>query len=321
MRASLDTARAKAIVHVAKHPPFAFARGRRIPEFAGKSTAVEKRPRRMFRHPSNDPGTGALDTQPRSLTTEEVVVLRRSLARGSLLGLAALLLLPGAADGAGRSTHLAGRRRAEPHVGARGDRARDVHAGGLRLPGDRLLPREERRHRDREDPRQLLDRLDRVVGRRLRARLRRRGQDHRRLGVLLLDRRHASTAVSVEGEINGATTAFMVFQFMFCAVSLAIVWGTTLERIKFAAYVIYAIVFAARDLPARRALDLRRRLPVGDRRRRAGLRRLDRGPPHRRDRRARGAAAARPAPRASTARTASRGRSRGTRCRSSASAS
>ena len=37
----------------------------------------------------------------------------------------------------------------------------------------------------------------------------------------------------------------MLFQFMFCAVSLAIVWGTTLERIKFSAYVIYAIVFAA----------------------------------------------------------------------------
>jgi Amt family ammonium transporter len=49
----------------------------------------------------------------------------------------------------------------------------------------------------------------------------------------------------VEGEIGGSTAAFMLFQFMFCAVSLAIVWGTTLERIKFSAYVIYAIVFAA----------------------------------------------------------------------------
>jgi Amt family ammonium transporter len=49
----------------------------------------------------------------------------------------------------------------------------------------------------------------------------------------------------VEGEIGGSTAAFMLFQFMFCAVSLAIVWGTTLERIKFGAYVIYAIVFAA----------------------------------------------------------------------------
>jgi ammonium transporter, Amt family len=35
------------------------------------------------------------------------------------------------------------------------------------------------------------------------------------------------------------------FQFAFCAVSLAIVWGTTLERIKFGAYVIYSIVFAS----------------------------------------------------------------------------
>jgi Amt family ammonium transporter len=34
------------------------------------------------------------------------------------------------------------------------------------------------------------------------------------------------------------------FQFTFCAVSLAIVWGTTLERIKFGVYAIYAVVFA-----------------------------------------------------------------------------
>src|SRR5215218_10617267 len=49
----------------------------------------------------------------------------------------------------------------------------------------------------------------------------------------------------VAGPVNGSTTAFMLFQFMFCAVSLAIVWGTTLERLKFVAYVIYAVVFAA----------------------------------------------------------------------------
>src|SRR5829696_1759897 len=40
-----------------------------------------------------------------------------------------------------------------------------------------------------------------------------------------------------------------LFQFAFCAVSLAIVWGTTLERIKFGAYVIYAIVFSALIYP------------------------------------------------------------------------
>ena len=37
----------------------------------------------------------------------------------------------------------------------------------------------------------------------------------------------------------------MLFGLAFCAVSLAIVWGTTLERIKFSAYVIYAVVFGA----------------------------------------------------------------------------
>jgi ammonium transporter, Amt family len=52
-------------------------------------------------------------------------------------------------------------------------------------------------------------------------------------------------AFAAAGVVGGDTTAFMLFQFMFCAVSLAIVWGTTLERIKFSAYVIYAVVFAA----------------------------------------------------------------------------
>jgi Amt family ammonium transporter len=48
----------------------------------------------------------------------------------------------------------------------------------------------------------------------------------------------------IGGTVTGASTAFFFFQFAFCAVSLAIVWGTTLERIKFIAYPIYAIVFA-----------------------------------------------------------------------------
>ena len=39
--------------------------------------------------------------------------------------------------------------------------------------------------------------------------------------------------------------AFMFFQFVFCAVSLAIVWGATLERIKFGAYIIYAVIFSS----------------------------------------------------------------------------
>jgi Amt family ammonium transporter len=53
----------------------------------------------------------------------------------------------------------------------------------------------------------------------------------------------------VAGIASGSTAAFMLFQFMFCAVSLAIVWGTTLERMKFSAYVVYSIVFAALIYP------------------------------------------------------------------------
>jgi Amt family ammonium transporter len=51
---------------------------------------------------------------------------------------------------------------------------------------------------------------------------------------------------NVAGEaVNGETAMLMLYGLAFCAVSLAIVWGTTLERIKFGAYVIYAIVFGA----------------------------------------------------------------------------
>ena len=44
--------------------------------------------------------------------------------------------------------------------------------------------------------------------------------------------------------VGGPDTALMLFGMLFACVSLAIVWGTTLERIKFGAYVIYATVFA-----------------------------------------------------------------------------
>jgi ammonium transporter, Amt family len=45
--------------------------------------------------------------------------------------------------------------------------------------------------------------------------------------------------------VAGPDAMLMLFGLAFCAVSLAIVWGTTLERIRFGAYVIYAIVFGA----------------------------------------------------------------------------
>ncbi len=45
--------------------------------------------------------------------------------------------------------------------------------------------------------------------------------------------------------VAGSDAMLMLYGLAFAAVSLAIVWGTTLERIKFSAYVIYAIVFGA----------------------------------------------------------------------------
>jgi ammonium transporter, Amt family len=50
-------------------------------------------------------------------------------------------------------------------------------------------------------------------------------------------------------QVAGADAMLMLYGLAFCAVSLAIVWGTTLERIKFGAYVIYAIVFGALVYP------------------------------------------------------------------------
>ncbi|MFA9399738.1 MAG: ammonium transporter [Acidobacteriota bacterium] len=49
--------------------------------------------------------------------------------------------------------------------------------------------------------------------------------------------------------VTADTAMLMLFGLAFCAVSLAIVWGTTLERIKFSAYVVYAVVFGALIYP------------------------------------------------------------------------
>ena len=53
---------------------------------------------------------------------------------------------------------------------------------------------------------------------------------------------HAGSPIA--GTLDGAGAGFFFFQLVFCAVSLAIVWGTTLERIRFVAYPIYGVVFA-----------------------------------------------------------------------------
>jgi Amt family ammonium transporter len=54
-----------------------------------------------------------------------------------------------------------------------------------------------------------------------------------------------ATAFPVMGIFDVTVEAKFFFQFVFCAVSLAIVWGTTLERIKFGVYIIYAVIFAS----------------------------------------------------------------------------
>jgi Amt family ammonium transporter len=63
-------------------------------------------------------------------------------------------------------------------------------------------------------------------------------------GWLLRDYGDPQKAFGIMGLSDATIESKWLFQFSFCAVSLAIVWGTTLERIKFGVYVIYAVVFA-----------------------------------------------------------------------------
>ena len=63
-------------------------------------------------------------------------------------------------------------------------------------------------------------------------------------GFFLRDYGDPLESFSVMGLSTASIESKWFFQFTFCAVSLAIVWGTTLERIKFGVYIIYAIVFA-----------------------------------------------------------------------------
>src|SRR5919109_981473 len=68
-------------------------------------------------------------------------------------------------------------------------------------------------------------------------------------GFLLRDYGDPQQAFGIMGLSDATIESKWLFQFSFCAVSLAIVWGTTLERIKFGVYVIYAAVFAGLIFP------------------------------------------------------------------------
>jgi len=68
-------------------------------------------------------------------------------------------------------------------------------------------------------------------------------------GFLLQDFGNPAKAFPVMGLSDATVESKWFFQLVFCAVSLAIVWGTTLERIKFGVYVIYAAVFSTLIYP------------------------------------------------------------------------
>jgi Amt family ammonium transporter len=68
-------------------------------------------------------------------------------------------------------------------------------------------------------------------------------------GLFLRDFGDPQKAFPIMGLSDATIEAKWFFQFVFCAVSLAIVWGTTLERIKFGVYAIYAVVFSALIYP------------------------------------------------------------------------
>src|SRR4051812_33512156 len=64
-------------------------------------------------------------------------------------------------------------------------------------------------------------------------------------GFFLQDFGDPAKAFPIMGLSDATVESKWFFQFVFCAVSLAIVWGTTLERIKFGVYIIYALVFSS----------------------------------------------------------------------------
>ena len=147
-----------------------------------------------------------------------------------------------------RSEHDLGRPRRHPG---------DVHAGGFRVPRGGPDPHEERRSHRGEERAHPGDRLDRLLPGRVRDRVRRRRQRHRRrLGfVPSVDELLTIGAAPFSwfSAIPGA--AGYLFEVVFAAVSLAIVWGAMAERTKLWVYFAFGAVFTL-DLLVRLPLDL-----------------------------------------------------------------
>ena len=68
-------------------------------------------------------------------------------------------------------------------------------------------------------------------------------------GLLLSVGDRLPSASLVPGPVTADTAAFAFFGLVFCGVSLAIVWGATLERVRFVVYPIYGVVFAGLIYP------------------------------------------------------------------------
>jgi Amt family ammonium transporter len=64
-------------------------------------------------------------------------------------------------------------------------------------------------------------------------------------GFLLRDYGDPQEAFGIMGLSDATIESKWLFQFAFCAVTLGIVWGSTLERIKFSAHALFAIPFTA----------------------------------------------------------------------------
>src|SRR3954447_22304624 len=248
MRATLDTPRARAIVHVDKHHLSACATGRKRRSLRPNRPEGETAPA-MFRPVSKDPRAPPADTPPRSLSTEEVVVLRRSwLVRGSLLGLVAALVIPAVASADTLDAAEAGNLPDSVAINS----LWVVLAGILVMfmqAGFAFLEIGFSRGKNAGTVvAKILANFSiaalvywavgfafafgtgKLIG------------TH---GFFLRDYGDPQKAFPIMGLSDATIESKWFFQFVFCGVSLAIVWGTTLERMKFGVYIIYAIVFSA----------------------------------------------------------------------------
>ena len=178
-------------------------------------------------------------------------------------------------------------------VGVPRGRAGDLHAARVHVPGDRILPGQERGHDRREDLDELLDRRDHVLGGGLRVRLRRSPRArHRRHGILPPRLRRSVDGVPDHGLLRRVrrVEVHLPVRVLRRVARDRLGHHARADQVRRLRHLRRHLLRA--DLPDLLGLGLRRRL-AAERHRHAGLRRLDGRPPHRRHRWPGGAAAAR----------------------------